>query len=74
MFIDAVHDYETTRRCLDLYIPLVAPEFVVFDDIRINEAMRRFWRELSAEHRDNAIDVTDASHRAAAAICGRENG
>lgn len=75
MFIDVVHDYDTTRRCIDLYLPLAAPELVILDDIRINDAMRSLWHELSAAHGDNAVDVTGPSRRGAAEgmgllICG----
>lgn len=63
MFIDAVHDLESTKRCIELYRPLVAPGLIVLDDIRLNASMKTLWSELSAVYGQNAIDITDVSRR-----------
>jgi cephalosporin hydroxylase len=63
MFIDAVHYFEHTHRCLEQYLPLVSPWLVILDDIRLNPSMEKLWAHLSATYGDRAIDITDCSHR-----------
>jgi predicted O-methyltransferase YrrM len=63
MFIDAVHDYEHTNRCLEQYLPLVSPRLVILDDIRLRSSMKKLWLDLSAAYGERAIDITDCSHR-----------
>jgi cephalosporin hydroxylase len=63
LFVDIVHTYEQTKRCLDCYVPAVSPRFVILDDIRLNGSMARLWDELRASHGDRAIDVTHWARR-----------
>lgn len=63
MFIDAIHQYEHTNRCLQQYLPLVSPWLVILDDIRLNPSMEKLWENLSATYGDRAIDITDCSRR-----------
>lgn len=47
VFIDSHHSYEQTSKELALYKPLFAEGAIaLFDDIWINDGMRRFWDEL----------------------------
>jgi cephalosporin hydroxylase len=63
LFIDFVHTYEQTKRCLDCYVPTVSPRFVILDDIRLNASMTRLWDELRAGYGNGAIDVTHWARR-----------
>ncbi len=63
MFIDAVHNYEHTNRCLQRYSPLVSPRLVILDDIRLNPSMESLWKYRVVSCGDRAIDITDYSHR-----------
>jgi predicted O-methyltransferase YrrM len=63
MFVDVTHEYEHTKRCLDIYVPLVAPALVILDDIRLNSSMARLWTELSNAYGDRALDITECSRR-----------
>lgn len=53
LFIDTLHEYEQLSGELALYQAMVRPGGVIaFDDIRINEGMARFWRELALPKRE----------------------
>jgi predicted O-methyltransferase YrrM len=63
MFVDVTHEYEQTRRCLDIYVPLVTPALVILDDIRLNPSMARLWADLSIAYGDRARDITESARR-----------
>lgn len=63
MFVDVTHEYEQTKRCLDIYVPLVAPTLVILDDIRLNPSMARLWTDLSHAYGDRAFDITECARR-----------
>lgn len=63
LYIDSHHYYNHTRKCVDVYLKLVSPRYIIIDDIYLNDSMRQLWNELKNEHGDNAIDITGYSRR-----------
>ena len=63
LFIDIMHTYEQTSRCLKCYVPAVSPRLIILDDIRLNASMSQLWDELVASYGDRAIDVTRWARR-----------
>jgi predicted O-methyltransferase YrrM len=50
IFFDTLHEYNQISQEWSLYRPLLRPGGVaLFDDIRINEGMMRFWNELEGQ-------------------------
>lgn len=47
LYLDSDHSYDVVKAEFSLYLDLVAKGgVVVFDDIHLNEQMRRFWAEV----------------------------
>ncbi|NQT46916.1 MAG: class I SAM-dependent methyltransferase [Candidatus Omnitrophica bacterium] len=63
IYLDAVHEYEHTKRNLDIYADKLNPRYVVLDDIRQCDEMRRLWGELKCEFGDRAFDASDITIR-----------
>lgn len=63
LFVDTIHEYSHTRKCLDMYVPLALPSLVILDDIHLNDSMAVLWRELVSAYGNRAIDITLDSHR-----------
>jgi len=60
LYIDSFHNYEHTMANVEIYGAL-KPEFIVFDDITINESMKQAWAELAARHA--AFDASQLCNR-----------
>ncbi len=63
LFIDAVHTYNFTKRCISIYGKLMSPHFIILDDIRLNEGMVKLWSELQQKFPNRALDITEISNR-----------
>jgi hypothetical protein len=63
IYLDAEHTLEHTNRCFEEYSRLVSPRLAILDDICLNSSMEKLWQKLSAAYGDNAIDITNSSHR-----------
>jgi len=63
LYIDSEHEYGHVRKNLDIYCGRLKPRFVILDDIRQNDGMRRLWKEISGKYGENAFDASDASIR-----------
>jgi len=63
IYLDAVHEYEHTKRNLDIYAGKLNPRYVVLDDIRQCDEMRMLWDELKCEFGDRAFDASDITIR-----------
>jgi len=63
LYIDSVHEYVDTRTNIDIYAGKLNPRYVVLDDIRQCDSMRKLWSELKEEFGDNAFDASDVSIR-----------
>jgi Rhamnosyl O-methyltransferase/CmcI len=60
IYIDSFHDYYSLMRNIDLYSKL-SPRYIVMDDIRINDSMKRAWLELQTKYA--TFDATDLTSR-----------
>jgi len=63
IYIDSVHEYEHTRKNINVYAGKLNPHYVILDDIRQCDDMKRLWSELKEEFEDNAFDASDISIR-----------
>ena len=63
IYIDSVHEYEHTRRNIDIYVPVLKPRYLVLDDIRQSMGMKRLWCGLKKEFKTEAFDASDISIR-----------
>jgi len=63
IYIDSLHEYEHTKNNIDIYAGKLNPRYLVLDDIRQCDDMRKLWNELKKEFKDNAFDASDVSIR-----------
>ncbi|MBL7157687.1 MAG: class I SAM-dependent methyltransferase [Candidatus Omnitrophica bacterium] len=63
LYIDSVHEYKHTRNNINIYAGKLNPRYVVLDDIRQCDGMRKLWSELKEEFKDNAFDASDVTIR-----------
>lgn len=63
LYLDAVHEYEHTKKNMDIYAGRLNPRYVVLDDIRQCDDMRKLWGDLKVEFKDRAFDASDISGR-----------
>ena len=63
LYIDSLHEYEHTRKNIDIYSNKLNPRYIVLDDIRQCDEMKRLWSELKEEFKDEAFDASDISIR-----------
>jgi len=63
IYIDSLHEYEHTKKNIDIYANKLDPRYVILDDIRQNDGMRKLWSELKEKFKDNAFDASDISVR-----------
>ena len=68
IYIDSVHEYEHTRNNINIYAGKLNPRYLVLDDIRQCDGMRRLWSELKEKFKDNAFDASDVSIRKGAGL------
>ena len=68
IYIDSVHEYEHTKNNINIYAGKLNPCYLVLDDIRQCDEMRRLWSELKKEYGDNAFDASDVSIRKGAGL------
>lgn len=60
VFVDGVHSYRNTKEYLK-HSRRLSPRFIVFDDIRLNPEMVKFWAEISKKY--ESYDCTVESRR-----------
>jgi len=63
IFIDSFHEYEHTRKNIDIYAGALNPRYVALDDIRQCDSMARLWKDLLLEFKENAFDASNAAIR-----------
>ena len=68
IYIDSLHEYEHTKNNIDIYAGKLNPRYLVLDDIRQCDDMRRLWSELKEKFEDNAFDASGVSIRKGAGL------
>ena len=63
IYIDSIHEYEHTKENIDIYAGKLNPSYVVLDDIRQCDGMKRLWSELKSKFKEDVFDVSDISIR-----------
>ena len=63
LYIDSLHEYEHTKKNMDIYVGKLNPRYVILDDIRQCEDMRKLWGELKEKFGDNAFDASEITIR-----------
>ncbi|MFH1593148.1 MAG: class I SAM-dependent methyltransferase [Candidatus Omnitrophota bacterium] len=63
LFIDSLHEYEHTKKSIEIYGGKLNPRYLVLDDIRQCDDMIRLWKELCDRFEDNAFDASEVSIR-----------
>jgi len=66
LYIDSLHEYEHTKENIDIYTDRLNPSYVILDDIRQCDDMKRLWNELEEKFGDNAFDASEVSMRTGA--------
>ena len=60
LYIDASHNFIDTLLNYSIYTTIFNPDFVVLDDIRLNEGMQKCWNHISTLNRkEDIIDAVD---------------
>jgi len=63
LYIDSLHEYDHTKKNMDIYGERLRPRFIVLDDIRQCDSMRRLWSALTQEFKERAFDASDIAMR-----------
>jgi len=63
LYIDSLHEYEHTKENINIYTDKLSPSYVILDDIRQCDDMKKLWNELEEKFGDNAFDASDISMR-----------
>ena len=63
LYIDSLHEYEHTKENINIYTDKLNPRYVILDDIRQCDDMKKLWKEVEEKFGDNAFDVSDISIR-----------
>ena len=63
IYIDSLHEYDHTRKSIDVYAGRLNPRYVALDDIRQCDPMARLWSDLAREFKENAFDASDVTIR-----------
>lgn len=59
LYIDTEHDFNATMASYAIYNSLLAPKYLVFDDINLNDEMRAFWQVMKLRYGSCAINAVD---------------
>jgi predicted O-methyltransferase YrrM len=57
LYVDTEHDFDNTMSAYAVYTALLTPRVLVFDDVTLNDDMRRFWEILGRRYGANAINA-----------------
>lgn len=63
IYIDSLHEYDHTNENIDIYSGRLNPRYLILDDIRQCDGMRKLWSELKERFADNAFDASDVCVR-----------
>ena len=57
IYIDTTHKYAHVKAVISVYANRLKPKYIILDDITLNNSMKKLWREIEAEFKDNAFDA-----------------
>jgi len=63
IYIDSLHEYDHTRKNIDVYAKLFNPRYIALDDIRQCDSMAELWSALTREFKESAFDASDVCIR-----------
>lgn len=63
IYIDSLHEYDHTKKNMEIYAKSLDPRYVAFDDIRQCDSMAELWSALKKEFKENAFDASDITIR-----------
>lgn len=63
LYIDSLHEYEHTKENINIYTDKLNPSYVIMDDIRQCDDMKKLWNELKQKFGGNAFDASEISMR-----------
>ena len=59
LYIDSLHEYEHTKKNIEIYAAMLDPRYIVLDDIRQCDSMRELWSMLTLKFKEAALDISD---------------
>lgn len=66
LYIDSVHEYEHTKRSIDVYANTLNPRYVILDDIHLTDSIEVLWGELVEQFKERACDASEIVRRRSA--------
>jgi hypothetical protein len=63
LYIDSKHSYDHTLQNIASYAGHFHPDFVILDDIHLNEEMEALWGEMQGRYGHLAYDASDLAER-----------
>jgi len=66
LYIDSLHEYKHTKENINIYTDKLDPTYVILDDIRQCDEMKKLWGEMQERFEDNAFDASDITIRSGA--------
>jgi len=63
LYIDSIHEYDHTMSNINIYAPKLDPLYIVLDDIRQCDSMRKLWADLTRKYDDKAYDASEIAIR-----------
>lgn len=58
LYVDADHNFFPTLAMASIYSTLLKPQFIILDDINLDDTMRAMWQLLAECHPGEAVDAT----------------
>ncbi len=59
LYIDSIHEYDHTMANIDIYGPKLDPLYIVLDDIRQCDSMRKLWADITIKYGNRAYDASE---------------
>jgi len=63
IYIDSLHEYEHTKKNIEIYAERLNPQYIAIDDIRQCQAMRDLWKTIKNKFKESAFDASNVSIR-----------
>ncbi len=63
LYIDSIHEYDHTMANINTYGPKLDPLYIVLDDIRQCDSMRKLWADITIKYGNRAYDASEIAIR-----------